>query len=82
MGDDMIAVIGAPGLSEAWRQRRDVLHVAFALWRMEVSDARRLKALDDENRWLKKLLAEAAAQSRTMPRVTGASGAAGEPAME
>ncbi len=40
-------------------QRRDVLHVALALRGMEVSDARRLQALDEENRKLKKLLAEA-----------------------
>jgi len=32
--------------------------VAITLWRDGVSDARRLKALEDENRKLKKLLAE------------------------
>jgi len=47
------------GLSAAWHQ-----HDAFYKWKaryggLEVCEARRLKALEDENRRLKKLLAEA-----------------------
>lgn len=39
-------------------QRRDVLHLAQEVWRLEVSEAKRLKALEEENARLKKLLAE------------------------
>lgn len=38
---------------------------------MEVSDARRLKALDDENRKLKKLLAEAMLDVATLREALG-----------
>ena len=45
-------------------RRHGISDATFYTWRsrfggMEVSDARRLKALDEENRKLKKLLAEA-----------------------
>ena len=45
-------------------RRHGISDATFYTWRsryggMEVSDARRLKTLDDENRRLKKLLAEA-----------------------
>jgi len=43
---------------QARDQRRDVLHLAHEIGGMEVSEARKLKALEDENRKLKKLLAE------------------------
>jgi hypothetical protein len=39
-------------------QRDDVLQVEGQVWRVEASDAKRLRALEDENRRLKKLLAE------------------------
>jgi hypothetical protein len=38
---------------------RHVLQIEGQVWRLEVSDAKRLKALEDENAKLKKLLAEA-----------------------
>ncbi len=48
----------------------------FYKWRsryggMEVSDARRLKALEDENRKLKKLLAETMLDSSTLKEMLG-----------
>ncbi len=47
------------GLPEARHQQRDVLQVEGEKYGgMDVSDARRLKALEDENSKLKKLLAE------------------------
>jgi putative transposase len=38
---------------------------------MEVSDARRLKALEDENRRLKKLLAESMLDASTLKEILG-----------
>jgi len=38
---------------------------------MEVSDARRLKALEDENRQLKKLLAETVLDAATLREMLG-----------
>jgi putative transposase len=48
----------------------------FYKWRsryggMEVSDAKRLKALEDENRRLKKLLAETALDAATLKEMLG-----------
>jgi len=55
-----------PGISDAtfynWRSRYGG---------MEVSDARRLKALDDENRKLKKLLAESMLDVATLREALG-----------
>lgn len=44
-------------------RKHGISDATFYKWKskyggMEVSDAKRLKALEDENRWLKKLLAE------------------------
>jgi len=59
-------------------QRRDVLQLAYRFynWRnryggMEVSDARRLKSLEDENRKLKKLLAESMLDVATLREALG-----------
>jgi putative transposase len=41
---------------------------------MEVSDARRLKALEDENRWLKKLLAELMLDNAALKDILGKNG--------
>ena len=38
---------------------------------MDVSDARRLKALEDENAKLKKLLAESVLEASALPRASG-----------
>jgi hypothetical protein len=43
---------------EARDQRCDLLHPEVEIWRPDGSDAARLRALEDENRRLKKLLAE------------------------
>ena len=45
-------------MPQARHQRRHILQVAVAFGGMEISDARKLKALEEENRKLKKLLAE------------------------
>ena len=46
-------------MSAPWDLRCDILQVESQVWRQEVSDAKKLKGLEDENRRLKKLLAEA-----------------------
>ena len=56
--------------------RHGISNAAFYTWRsrfggMEVSDARRLKALDEENRKLKKLLAEAMLDVATLREALG-----------
>ena len=45
-------------MPQARHQRRDNLHVAVKIRRQEVSDARKLKGLEEENAKLKRLLAE------------------------
>ncbi len=57
-------------------RRHGISDATFYTWRsryggMEVSDARRLKALDEENRKLKKLLAEAMLDVATLPEALG-----------
>ena len=57
-------------------RRHGISDATFYTWRsryggMEVSDARRLKALDDENRRLKKLLAEAMLDVSTLREALG-----------
>jgi hypothetical protein len=52
---------------QARHQRCDVLQVAVALWR----DARKLKALEEENRKLKKLLAESMLDASTLKEMLG-----------
>lgn len=62
----------AAGLSAAELCRRHgISDATFYTWRrkyggMEVSEARRLKALEDENRRLKKLLAESVLDNATL----------------
>ena len=56
--------------------RHGISDATFYTWRsrfggMEVSDARRLKALDEENRKLKKLLAEAMLDVATLREALG-----------
>ena len=57
-------------------RRHGISDATFYNWRnryggMEVSDARRLKALDDENRKLKKLLAESMLDVATLREALG-----------
>ena len=47
------------GLPQAWNQRGDVLQLEGTYGGMDVAEAKRLKALEDENAKLKRLLAEA-----------------------
>src|SRR6266403_127684 len=47
------------GLRQARDQQRDVLQMEGQVWRSRSDDTKRLKALEDENAKLKKLLAEA-----------------------
>ena len=57
-------------------RKHGISDATFYKWRskyggMEVSDARRLKALEDENRKLKKLLAETVLDAATMKEMLG-----------
>ena len=57
-------------------RRHGISDATFYKWRsryggMEISDARRLKALDEENRKLKKLLAEALLDVATLREALG-----------
>jgi len=57
-------------------RKHGISDATFYSWRnryggMEVSDARRLKALDDENRKLKKLLAESMLDVATLREALG-----------
>ena len=67
----------AAGLSASEVCRKyGISDATFYKWRsryggMEVSDARRLKALEDENRRLKKLLAESMLDAATLKEMLG-----------
>jgi putative transposase len=67
----------AAGLSAAELCRKHgISDATFYKWRsryggMEISDARKLKALDDENRRLKKLLAESMLDVSTLREMLG-----------
>jgi putative transposase len=67
----------AAGLSAAELCRKHgISDATFYKWRsryggMEISDARRLKGLDDENRKLKKLLAESMLDVATLREMLG-----------
>jgi putative transposase len=67
----------AAGLSASEVCRKHgISDATFYKWRsryggMEVSDARRLKALEDENRRLKKLLAETMLDASTLKEMLG-----------
>lgn len=57
-------------------RKHGISDATFYKWRsryggMEVSDARRLKALEDENRKLKKLLAETMLDASTLKEMLG-----------
>jgi putative transposase len=57
-------------------RKHGISDATFCTWRprcggMEVSDARRLKALDEENRKLKKLLAEAMLDAASLREALG-----------
>jgi hypothetical protein len=56
---------------EARHQRCNVLQVAVALWRDGDSDARKLKGVEEENRKLKKLLAESMLDVSTLKEMLG-----------
>ena len=58
-------------MPEARHQRCDLLQVALALGGMEISEARKLKALEEENRKLKKLLAESMLDVSTLKEMLG-----------
>ena len=78
-GEQIIRVLKehAAGLSASdlcWKY--GVSDATFYKWRsryggMEISDARRLKALEDENRRLKKLLAESMLDASTLKEMLG-----------
>jgi putative transposase len=67
----------AAGMSAAELCRKyGISDATFYKWRsrfggMEISDARKLKALDDENRRLKKLLAESMLDVATLKEMLG-----------
>ena len=68
----------APGRawSEGVCRKYGISDATFYKWRskyggMEVSDARKLKALEEENRKLKKLLAETALDAATLKEMLG-----------
>ena len=67
----------AAGLSaEELCRKHGVSEPTFYKWRsryggMEISDARKLKALEDENRKLKKLLAESMLDAATLKEMLG-----------
>ena len=75
--DLLIIGQGAAGLSAADVCRNHgISDATFYKWRsrfggMEVSDARKLKALEDENRNLKKLLAETMLDAATLKEMLG-----------
>ncbi len=63
-------------LSQDLCRKHGISEATFYKWRskyggMEVSDARRLKALEDENRKLKKLLAELMLDAATLKEMLG-----------
>jgi putative transposase len=62
---------GGRGLPQARDQRRHVLYVALEYGGLEVSEAKRLKALEEENRKLKKLLAEQMLDAATLREMLG-----------
>ena len=51
--------------------KRDILQVEGKVRRAEVSDARRLKALEDENRRLKRLLADSLLDNAALKDLLG-----------
>lgn len=60
-------------------RRHGISNATFYKWKakyggLEVSDARRLKALEDENRRLKKLLAEAMLDNAALKDILGKNG--------
>jgi putative transposase len=60
-------------------RRHGISDATFYKWKakyggMEVSDARRLKALEDENRRLKKLLAESTLDNAALKDILGKNG--------
>lgn len=67
-------------------RKHGISDATFYNWRsryggMEVSDARRLKSLEDENRTLKKLLAESMLDVATLKEALGSSDAQGKEAL-
>ena len=77
MGGMMILRWTAAGVLEAERHFRKV--AGYRKWKakyggLEVSEARRLKSLEDENRRLKKLLAEAMLDNAALKDLLGKNG--------
>jgi len=56
---------------QARHQRRDFLQVAIPIWRDGDLRARKLKALEDENRKLRKLLAETMLDASMLKEMLG-----------
>jgi putative transposase len=77
-GADHRRVEGAPGGAAGGEicRRHGISDATFYTWRskyggLEVSDAKRLKALEEENRKLKKLLAEQMLDAATLREMLG-----------
>jgi hypothetical protein len=54
---------------EAQYQRGDVLRMEAQIWGMDVSEARRLRGLEEENARLKRLVADQAVQIQILKEV-------------
>ena len=63
--------ISVAHLCQAWRQRRQHLQIESAVCGMDVSEARRLKTLEDENTRLKRLLADAMLDNAALKDLLG-----------
>jgi putative transposase len=80
--EQIIAVLGeheAGAKTAEVCRRHGISDATFYKWKakyggMEVSDAKRLKALEDENRRLKKLLAEAMLDNAALKDILGKNG--------
>jgi putative transposase len=73
--EQIIAILKGVPVADLCR-KHGVSHATLYSWRslfggMEVSDARRLKALEEENRKLKKLLAESMLDVSTLREALG-----------
>jgi len=61
-------------MSAPWDLGCNILQVESQVWRHGVSDAKKLKGLEDENRRLKKLLAEAMLDNAALKDLLGKNG--------
>jgi putative transposase len=72
----MLREAEAGGVIQAICRREGISRETFSRWRrkyggMEVSDARKLKQLDDENRRLKRIVADQALNLQTLKDILG-----------